>query len=94
MIATYPSSEPPLSFDRTKIAYRGSRVVVEATYKSVVKSLVKNRSKQGEPTTVMATSVTLPAAVECTFRGETLDSFRWLAPEKFARVYDPIINED
>jgi hypothetical protein len=34
--------------------------------------------------------VKLPAAVECTFQGETLDTFRWLAPEKFARVYDPV----
>lgn len=90
MIATYPDSEPPLSFDRTGVAHKGSRVVVEATYAATVKSLETKPVKNGEIKTVKATRVKLPAAVECTFQGETLDTFRWLAPEKFARVYDPV----
>ena len=33
MVATYPQSGPALSFERTAVANRGSRVVVEATYR-------------------------------------------------------------
>lgn len=89
MIATYPESEPELSFDRTKMAIHGSRIVVEATYQNVVKTLVVTKEKNVETRTVKATRTAAPAAVECTFEGATLTSFRWLAPQKFAWVYDP-----
>jgi hypothetical protein len=38
-------------------------------------------------------TVSLPAAAECTFRGEDLDVFRWLAPAKFATPPDQAASE-
>ncbi|HEY4298404.1 MAG TPA: hypothetical protein VGM85_18170 [Paraburkholderia sp.] len=38
-------------------------------------------------------TVKLPAAAECTFHGETLDVFRWLAPAKLATPPDEAASE-
>ncbi|SIT46635.1 conserved exported hypothetical protein [Paraburkholderia ribeironis] len=38
-------------------------------------------------------TVTLPAAAECTFHGETLDVFRWLAPARLAEPVDGAASE-
>jgi hypothetical protein len=87
MVATYPSSDAPLSYDFPHISYRGLRVVVEATYSVASRTLVPPK-KAGAPTTVKETKVDTPAAVECTFEGTRLTSFRWLTPEKLAAVYE------
>ena len=80
-------------------AIRGSRVVVEGAIEHVVSasetaaatplaasasaakaaSDVKVAAKPVEPK-----RVSTPAAAECTFHGEQLDVFRWLAPAKLA----------
>jgi hypothetical protein len=78
MVATYPQSGPALRFERTAVANRGSRVVVEATYRV--------------PTTGPQTTIVKPrttpaaAAVECVFEGERMTGFQWLAPPQMART--------
>jgi hypothetical protein len=74
MVATYPQSGPALSFERTAVANRGSRVVVEATYR------VPNTAPQ--TTIVKPRTAPAPAAVECVFDGERMTGFQWLAPPK------------
>ncbi|EEA02919.1 hypothetical protein BH160DRAFT_1771 [Burkholderia sp. H160] len=78
-------------------AIRGSRVVVEGTIVHVVSAsataasvpLAASASKAASEVKVAAkpaapTRVSTPAAAECTFHGETLDVFRWLAPPQLA----------
>ncbi|APA84389.1 hypothetical protein BJG93_02515 [Paraburkholderia sprentiae WSM5005] len=80
-------------------AIRGSRVVVEGSIEHLVSasevaasatlaasaplaasaSDVKVAAKPAEPN-----KLSTPAAAECTFHGEELDVFRWLAPAKLA----------
>ncbi|MDR5750940.1 MULTISPECIES: hypothetical protein [unclassified Caballeronia] len=90
MIATYPTADVPLSVEATKIAHRGSRVVVEGSYKSVSRTLVTTQIKGGQTNTVKVATINVPAAVECTFQEDTMTSFRWLTPLKFAWVYEPV----
>jgi hypothetical protein len=90
MIATYPTVDVPLSVDATKIAHRGARVVVEGSFKDVSRTLVTTQVKGGQTNTVKTATIDIPAAVECTFTDETMTSFRWLTPLKFAWVYEPV----
>ncbi|MBC8747875.1 MULTISPECIES: hypothetical protein [Paraburkholderia] len=74
-------------------AIRGSRVVVEGSIEHPVSasevaasaalvpsaSDVKVAAKPAQPK-----KLSTPAAAECTFHGEELDVFRWLAPAKLA----------
>ncbi|MGF6968253.1 hypothetical protein OKW43_005281 [Paraburkholderia sp. WC7.3g] len=74
-------------------AIRGSRVVVEGSIEHLVSasevaasaalvpsaSDVKVAAKPAQPK-----KFSTPAAAECTFHGEELDVFRWLAPAKLA----------
>ncbi|MCC8405353.1 hypothetical protein LJ655_26445 [Paraburkholderia sp. MMS20-SJTN17] len=57
-------------------AIRGSRVVVEGTIAHVVSASGTAASTPKK--------VSTPAAAECTFHGEQLDVFRWLAPPQLA----------
>lgn len=88
MIATYPASEPRLSYEVPRVAYKGSRVVIGATYPDRQDQLIAPTEKKGSVATLKTTSIRSPAAVECTFDGDTLLTFRWLTPAKFAAVYD------
>ncbi|WP_233802279.1 hypothetical protein [Paraburkholderia sp. HP33-1] len=57
-------------------AIRGSRVVVEGMIAHVVSASGTAASAPKK--------VNTPAAAECTFHGEQLDVFRWLAPAQLA----------
>jgi hypothetical protein len=78
-------------------AIRGSRVVVEGSIEHLVSasevaaaaSLAASAPKAASDVKVSAKSaeqkkLSTPAAAECTFHGEQLDVFRWLAPAKLA----------
>jgi hypothetical protein len=78
-------------------AIRGSRVVVEGTIEHVVSAsetagsapLAASASQAASDVKVAAKpaqpkKVRTPAAAECTFHGEQLDVFRWLAPAQLA----------
>ena len=80
-------------------AIRGSRVVVEGSIEHVVSAsgtaaaapLAASASAAKAASDVKVTAkpvepkkVSTPAAAECTFHGEQLDVFRWLAPAKLA----------
>ena len=78
-------------------AIRGSRVVVEGTIDHLVSAsevaasapLAASASKAASDLKVAAKpaapkKLSTPAAAECTFHGEQLDVFRWLAPAKLA----------
>ncbi|MEM5293411.1 hypothetical protein VSR82_03565 [Burkholderia sp. JPY481] len=78
-------------------AIRGSRVVVEGTIEHAVSAsataasapLTASASQAASEVKVAAkpaqpSKVRTPAAAECTFHGEQLDVFRWLAPPQLA----------
>jgi hypothetical protein len=75
-------------------AIRGSRVVVEGSIEHVasapaVAASAPNAASEAKVATNPAqptqpTTVSTPAAAECTFNGEQLDVFRWLAPAQLA----------
>ncbi|HEX3381358.1 MAG TPA: hypothetical protein VHU21_16395 [Paraburkholderia sp.] len=78
-------------------AIRGSRVVVEGSIEHLVSasevaaaaSLAASAPKAASDVKVSAKpaepkKLSTPAAAECTFHGEQLDVFRWLAPAKLA----------
>ncbi|MGF6955070.1 hypothetical protein [Paraburkholderia youngii] len=78
-------------------AIRGSRVVVEGTIEHAVSAsataasapLTASASQAASEAKVAAkpaqqSRVRTPAAAECTFHGEQLDVFRWLAPPQLA----------
>jgi hypothetical protein len=73
MVATYPASQPVLTYSIPHASYGGARVVVEATHKVALPQPIG-------VTPLKIKSVDAAAAVECTFDGETLKSFAWLAP--------------
>src|SRR5260370_19381306 len=76
MVETSPPPKPKLSYAPPRVAYEGTRVVVEGSY-----------TKKIPPTGVTpikTTSVAIPAAVECTFAGGTLKTFQWLTPADLA----------
>jgi hypothetical protein len=81
--ATMPASAAPAASAPGGIA--GTRAVTAATAASGVEASSK---KPIQPKTV-----SLPAAAECTFLGEDLDVFRWLAPAKFATPPDQAASE-
>jgi hypothetical protein len=66
----------------TRAADVGAASAVEAS------GVQASSHKPVEPKTVA-----LPAAAECTFHGETLDVFRWLAPAKLAEPVDEAASE-
>ncbi|MGF6790291.1 hypothetical protein [Paraburkholderia sp. 35.1] len=83
-------------------AIRGSRVVVEGTIEHRVSAsevavstpLAASASQAATDVNVAAKQaepkrVSTPAAAECTFHGEELDVFRWLAPAKLAAPAAP-----
>ncbi|MFM0724477.1 hypothetical protein PQQ53_12395 [Paraburkholderia strydomiana] len=80
MTASEVAAARPASAARAASAARGAAkantVAAGATAASGVEASSK---KPAEPKTVR-----LPAAAECTFHGEDLDVFRWLAPAKLA----------
>ncbi len=80
MVATYPAGQPVLTYSIPHASYGGARVVVEATHKMVL-------PKPVGVTPLKIKSVDAAAAVECTFDGETLKSFAWLAPPTLALRY-------
>ncbi|NKJ45825.1 hypothetical protein CIC12_03515 [Burkholderia sp. SG-MS1] len=80
MTASEVAAAMPASATRAASAARGAAkpnaMVAGATAASGVEASSK---KSAEPKTMR-----LPAAAECTFHGEELDAFRWLAPAKLA----------
>ncbi len=80
MVATYPADAPALTYSIPKSAYRGTRVVVQATYKR------KLDTPYGSAL-FKVYSVDDPAAVQCTFVADQIESFAWLAPKKMADRY-------
>jgi len=79
MVGTYPASKPKLSYDPPRVAYEGTRVVVEGSYTKKI--------PPAGVTPIKTTSLTVPAAVECTFAGDTLKTFQWLTPADLAEKY-------
>ena len=79
MVDTYPASEPRLSYDPPRLAYQGTRVVVEGSYTKKI--------PPAGVTPIKVTSVPIPAAVECTFEGDKLKTFQWLTPADLAAKY-------
>jgi hypothetical protein len=59
-----------------------------ATQADAAAGVEASAKKPVEPKTV-----TLPAAAECTFHGEVLDVFRWLAPATLAAPPDPAASD-
>ena len=90
MIDSYPSTEPELSVDVPRVAYKGARVVAGGTFKESTDSLVAKVGKKETTFTVETREVATDAAVECTFDGDKLETFRWLTPAKFSAVYDDV----
>jgi hypothetical protein len=80
MVATYPANQPALTYSVPHASLGGTRVVVEATHTVVL-------PKPVGITPLKIKSVEAAAAVECTFDGETLKSFAWLAPPVLALRY-------
>lgn len=89
MADTYPSSDPKLSFSVPRTDHDGTHVVAEATYQETAMSWTKVPSADN-PGEISNVTKPIPAAVECTFEGKTLTTFRWLVPEKFAAVYQDV----
>jgi hypothetical protein len=90
MVATYPSSSPALTYDLPKASTGGAHVVAEATYKETLVYLKKKPNDPSDPGVLVESEMTMPAAVECIFDGETMSTFRWLVPEKYAAVYKDV----
>ena len=90
LIATYPVSEPILSYEVPRVSYQGARVVAGGTFPVQVTELVPPTGKPGSVATLKVITVRTDAAVECTFDGTTMQTFRWLTPAKFAAVYDEV----
>lgn len=79
MIETYPTGSPELSYELPQASIHGRRVVVEATYQGPL--------KKPETGIFARKTADYPAAVECTFNGENMETFRWLSPKKLATAY-------
>jgi hypothetical protein len=79
MVETYPASKPKLSYEVPRVAYRGARVVVEGSY--IIKIPPTG------VTLIKTTTRPVAAAVECTFSGDTLQTFQWLTPADLAEKY-------
>jgi hypothetical protein len=79
MVDTYPATLPKLTYEIPRVAYQGTRVVVEGSY-------IKKIPPTGV-TPIKATSTPVQAAVECTFDGDTLKTFQWLTPADLAAKY-------
>ena len=79
MVDTYPASEPKLSYDPPRVAYQGTRVVVEGSYTKKI--------PPAGVTPIKTTTLQVQAAVECTFEGDTLKTFQWLTPADLAEKY-------
>ncbi|WP_233848324.1 hypothetical protein [Paraburkholderia sp. HD33-4] len=90
-------SSDTLRVSHRAAAIHGSRVVVEGSIEHVVSAsavaasapLAASASQAASEVKVAAKpvepkKVSTPAAAECTFHGEELDVFRWLAPAKLA----------
>lgn len=90
MAATYPATSPKLSYEFPRAGTGGVHAVAEATYKEKIISLKPNPNDSTDPGQVIEQDVSMPAAVECTFDGNTMTTFRWLVPEKFAYVYKDV----
>lgn len=72
MRTAYPNAaSAPLSLTSSTAASRGSRVVVSGEINHLPE-------EAGKP------KIVEPAAVECTFSGESLTGFHWLAPATLA----------
>jgi hypothetical protein len=69
-----------LSISNVDVGIGGSRVVLEGTLKTTAATTASGATK---PTVE-------PAAAECTFDGDKLAAFRWLAPSKLANPPAPI----
>jgi hypothetical protein len=80
MVATYPADQPMLTYSIPHTSYGGTRVVVEATHKVTL-------PHPAGATPLKTKSVEAAAAVECTFDGDTLKTFAWLAPATQAVRY-------
>jgi hypothetical protein len=81
MVETYPADQPALTYSIPHTSYRGARVVVEATRRVVYPTPVGS-------TLLKAKTYEAPAAVECTFDDDKLQSFQWLAPTSFTHTAD------
>ncbi|CAB3792439.1 hypothetical protein [Paraburkholderia fynbosensis] len=80
MTASEVAAATQASAARAASAARGAAKANAAAVGATAASGVEASSKKSaEPKTVR-----LPAAAECTFHGEDLDAFRWLAPAKLA----------
>ncbi|RKT26649.1 hypothetical protein B0G69_2411 [Paraburkholderia sp. RAU2J] len=80
MTASEVAAAMQASAARAASAARGAAKANSAAVGATAASGVEASSKKSaEPKTVR-----LPAAAECTFHGEDLDAFRWLAPAKLA----------
>ncbi|AME24316.1 MULTISPECIES: hypothetical protein [Burkholderiaceae] len=79
MVETYPASSPKLDYEIPRVSYRGTRVVVEGTYIL--------RVAPAGATPIKTTKTPVPAAVECTFDGDQMRTFQWLAPATLAAKY-------
>lgn len=79
MVETYPASKPKLSYEVPRVSYRGTRVVVEGSYSIKIPPY--------GATPIKTTTQSVTAAVECTFSGDTLQTFQWLTPADLAEKY-------
>jgi hypothetical protein len=79
MIETYPATLPTLTYELPRVAYQGTRVVVEGSYTKKIPPF--------GATPIKTTTMQVQAAVECTFDGSTLKTFQWLTPADLAAKY-------
>ena len=79
MVETYPATQPKLTYEIPRVAYQGTRVVVEGSY-------IKKIPPAGV-TPIKTTTAQVQAAVECTFEGDKLKTFQWLTPADLAAKY-------
>jgi hypothetical protein len=72
-----------LSISHVGVGIGGSRVVLEGTLKASAASAASAASGASAPHGA-AKPVVKAAAAECTFNGDKLEAFRWLAPSELA----------
>lgn len=80
MVETYPGNFPKLSYSIPRSTLHARKILVEATYPYTLPVPYGN-------TPIKTKVVDAPVAVLCTFEGETMTSFAYLAPDSLSARY-------
>ncbi|SAK88442.1 hypothetical protein AWB76_06332 [Caballeronia temeraria] len=76
MADLYPSDLPKYKRERSSFSHEGQRVVSRGSYE------VPLPKEALAPTLLKVRTRPQPVAMECTFAGEQMTSYQWLAPKK------------